>query len=127
MEIVRQLQGPMHAIFVPVGGGGLIGGIAAYVKRVCPEVKIIGVEPSDANAMPLSLCQCKRVMLEHVGGLADGVAVKTVGEETFRQCRELVDGIVMFELTSSSVYNVQEKEDSNFVAPVFSAAVRQFL
>ncbi|XP_066314381.1 threonine dehydratase 1 biosynthetic, chloroplastic-like [Miscanthus floridulus] len=88
MEIVRQLQGPLHAIFVPVGGGGLIGGIAAYVK-------IIGVEPSDANAMALSLCQGKRVMLEHVGGLADGVAVKTVGEETFRLCRELVDGIVM--------------------------------
>ncbi|XP_066361014.1 threonine dehydratase 1 biosynthetic, chloroplastic-like [Miscanthus floridulus] len=134
MEIVRQLQGPLQAIFVPVGGGGLIGGIAAYVKWVRPEVKIIGVEPSDANAMALSLCQGKRVMLEHVGGLADGVAVKTVGEETFRLCRELVDGIVMVsrdaicasiksELTSSSVYNVQEKEDSNFVAPVFSAAV----
>ncbi|RCV41221.1 hypothetical protein SETIT_9G118100v2 [Setaria italica] len=95
MEIVRQLQGPLHAIFVPVGGGGLIAGIAAYVKRVRPEVKIIGVEPSDANAMALSLCHGKRVMLEHVGGFADGVAVKTVGEETFRLCRELVDGIVM--------------------------------
>ena len=59
------------------------------------QVKIIGVEPSDANAMALSLCQGKRVMLEHVGGFADGVAVKTVGEETFRLCRELVDGIVM--------------------------------
>ncbi|RLN43168.1 threonine dehydratase biosynthetic, chloroplastic-like [Panicum miliaceum] len=95
MEIVRQLQGPLHAIFVPVGGGGLIAGIAAYVKRVRPEVKIIGVEPSDANAMALSLYHGKRVMLEHVGGFADGVAVKTVGEETFRLCRELVDGIVM--------------------------------
>ncbi|ONM08538.1 Threonine dehydratase biosynthetic chloroplastic [Zea mays] len=95
MEIVRQLQGPLHAIFVPVGGGGLIAGIAAYVKRVRPEVKIIGVEPSDANAMALSLCHGKRVMLEHVGGFADGVAVKAVGEETFRLCRELVDGIVM--------------------------------
>ncbi|KAF8733717.1 hypothetical protein HU200_014563 [Digitaria exilis] len=95
MEIVRQLQGPLHAIFVPVGGGGLIAGIAAYVKRVRPEVKIIGVEPSDANAMALSLCHGKRVMLEHVGGFADGVAVKTVGEETFRLCKELVDGIVM--------------------------------
>ncbi|KAJ1293914.1 hypothetical protein BS78_01G105900 [Paspalum vaginatum] len=95
MEIVRQLQGPLHAIFVPVGGGGLIAGIAAYVKRVRPEVKIIGVEPSDANAMALSLCHGKRVMLEHVGGFADGVAVKAVGEETFRLCKELVDGIVM--------------------------------
>lgn len=59
------------------------------------QVKIIGVEPSDANAMALSLCHGKRVMLEHVGGFADGVAVKTVGEETFRLCKELVDGIVM--------------------------------
>jgi hypothetical protein len=59
------------------------------------QVKIIGVEPSDANAMALSLCHGKRVMLEHVGGFADGVAVKAVGEETFRLCRELVDGIVM--------------------------------
>ncbi|KAG8062335.1 hypothetical protein GUJ93_ZPchr0003g17134 [Zizania palustris] len=95
MEIVRQLQGPVHAIFVPVGGGGLIAGIAAYVKRVRPEVKIIGVEPSDANAMALSLCHDQRIMLENVGGFADGVAVKVVGEETFRLCRELVDGIVL--------------------------------
>lgn len=66
-----------------------------YVLTFFVQVKIIGVEPSDANAMALSLCHGKRVMLEHVGGFADGVAVKTVGEETFRLCRELVDGIVM--------------------------------
>uniref|UniRef100_A0ACD5ZIT0 Uncharacterized protein n=1 Tax=Avena sativa TaxID=4498 RepID=A0ACD5ZIT0_AVESA len=96
MEIVRQLKGrPLHAVFVPVGGGGLIAGIAAYVKRVRPEVKIIGVEPSDANAMALSLCHGQRVMLEHVGGFADGVAVKAVGEETFRLCRDHLDGIVL--------------------------------
>ncbi|KAK8490718.1 hypothetical protein V6N12_021187 [Hibiscus sabdariffa] len=95
MEIVRQTQGPLHAIFVPVGGGGLIAGIAAYVKRVSPEVKIIGVEPFDANAMALSLHHGERVMLEQVGGFADGVAVKEVGEETFRICRELVDGVVL--------------------------------
>lgn len=95
MEIVRQLQGPLHAIFVPVGGGGLIAGIATYVKRVRPEVKIIGVEPFDANAMALSLHHGQRVMLEQVGGFADGVAVKEVGEETFRLCRELVDGVVL--------------------------------
>ncbi|KAJ8506579.1 hypothetical protein OPV22_007465 [Ensete ventricosum] len=95
MEIVRQLTGPLHAIFVPVGGGGLIAGIAAYVKQVSPEVKIIGVEPSDANAMALSLYHGQRIMLEHVGGFADGVAVKVVGEETFRLCRELVDGVVL--------------------------------
>uniref|UniRef100_A0A453JHZ4 Threonine dehydratase n=1 Tax=Aegilops tauschii subsp. strangulata TaxID=200361 RepID=A0A453JHZ4_AEGTS len=95
MEIVRQLQGPLHAIFVPVGGGGLIAGIAAYVKRVCPEVKIIGVEPSDANAMALSLFHGQRVMLEHIGGFADGVAVKVVGKETFPLCQDFVDGIVL--------------------------------
>ncbi|KAL7616445.1 hypothetical protein Lser_V15G01990 [Lactuca serriola] len=95
MEIVRQLQGPIHAIFVPVGGGGLIAGIAAYVKRVSPEVRIIGVEPADANAMALSLHHGQRVMLDQVGGFADGVAVKEVGVETFRLCRELIDGVVL--------------------------------
>ncbi|GLT75059.1 hypothetical protein SLA2020_468100 [Shorea laevis] len=95
MEIVRQMQEPLHAIFVPVGGGGLIAGIAAYVKRVSPEVKIIGVEPSDANAMALSLHHGERVMLDQVGGFADGVAVKEVAEETFRLCKELLDGIVL--------------------------------
>ncbi|XVE61585.1 hypothetical protein DITRI_Ditri06bG0052300 [Diplodiscus trichospermus] len=95
MEIVRHMQGPLHAIFVPVGGGGLIAGVAAYVKRVSPEVKIIGVEPFDANAMALSLHHGERVMLDQVGGFADGVAVKEVGEETFRICRELVDGVVL--------------------------------
>ncbi|KAJ8460141.1 hypothetical protein OPV22_033067 [Ensete ventricosum] len=95
MEIIRQMSSPLHAIFVPVGGGGLIAGIAAYVKHVRPEVKIIGVEPSDANAMALSLYHGERIMLEQVGGFADGVAVKVVGEETFRLCRELVDGVVL--------------------------------
>ncbi|CAN6464985.1 unnamed protein product [Victoria cruziana] len=95
MEIIRQMKGSIHAIFVPVGGGGLIAGIAAYVKQVKPEVKIIGVEPFDANAMALSMYHGQRVMLEQVGGFADGVAVKVVGEETFRLCRGLVDGVVL--------------------------------
>ncbi|XP_038881617.1 threonine dehydratase biosynthetic, chloroplastic-like isoform X2 [Benincasa hispida] len=95
MEIVRQIKGPLHAIFVPVGGGGLIAGIAAYVKRVSPEVKIIGVEPSDANAMALSLCHGERIILDKAGGFADGVAVKEVGEETFRLCKDLMDGVVL--------------------------------
>ncbi|CAI8602536.1 unnamed protein product [Vicia faba] len=95
MEIVRQMKGPIHAIFVPVGGGGLIAGIAAYVKRINPEVKIIGVEPTDANAMALSLHHGHRVILDQVGGFADGVAVKEVGVETFRLCKELVDGVVL--------------------------------
>ncbi|XP_024195647.1 threonine dehydratase biosynthetic, chloroplastic [Rosa chinensis] len=95
MEVMRQTKEPLHAIFVPVGGGGLIAGIAANVKRLSPEVKIIGVEPSDANAMALSLHHGERIMLDQVGGFADGVAVKEVGEETFRICKELIDGVVL--------------------------------
>lgn len=95
MEIMRQTKAPLHAIFVPVGGGGLIAGIAAYVKRVAPKVKIIGVEPSDANALALSLHHGQRIMLDQVGGFADGVAVKEVGEETFRLCKDMVDGVVL--------------------------------
>jgi threonine dehydratase len=95
MEILRQHPKPIHAIFVPVGGGGLIAGIAAYVKRLKPEIKIIGVEPVDADAMYRSLRQRQRVILPQVGIFADGVAVKQVGEETFRLCRKLVDEMVL--------------------------------
>lgn len=95
MEINRQLKENIHAVFVPVGGGGLIAGIAAYLKRVAPDIKIIGVEPLDANAMALSLQHGQRVMLDQVGGFADGVAVKVVGEETYRLCKELIDGVVL--------------------------------
>ncbi|KAG5582565.1 hypothetical protein H5410_053192 [Solanum commersonii] len=95
MEINRQLKDKIHAIFVPVGGGGLIAGIAAYMKRVAPDVKIIGVEPCDANAMAMSLHFGHRVILDQVGNFADGVAVKVVGEETFRLCKELIDGVVL--------------------------------
>ena len=95
MEILRQHAGPIDAIFVPVGGGGLIAGIAAYVKRVRPAIRMIGVEPLDADAMARSLRQGARVTLEQVGLFADGVAVKQVGEETFRLCRTLVDEMVL--------------------------------
>ena len=94
MEILRQHGEPIHAIFVPVGGGGLIAGIAAYVKRLRPEIKIIGVEPDDADAMAQSLKAGRRVKLDQVGLFADGVAVKQVGVETFRLCRTLVDDII---------------------------------
>src|SRR3954471_8458250 len=94
MEILRQQPNP-DAIFVPVGGGGLISGIAAYVKRVRPSVKMIGVEPVDADAMTRSLKKGRRVRLEHVGLFADGVAVKEVGKETFRLCRRFVDDMVL--------------------------------
>lgn len=95
MEILRQYQKPIHAIFVAIGGGGLIAGIAAYVKRLCPEIKIIGVEPFDADAMNQSLKAGKRVRLSQVGLFADGVAVREVGEETFRLCQQYVDEIIL--------------------------------
>lgn len=95
MEILRQYQQPIHAIFVAIGGGGLISGIGAYVKRLRPEIKIIGVEPVDADAMSQSLKAGKRVRLPQVGLFADGVAVREVGEETFRLCQEYVDEIIL--------------------------------
>ncbi|HEX6298744.1 MAG TPA: threonine ammonia-lyase, biosynthetic, partial [Burkholderiales bacterium] len=95
MEILRQHPGAIDAIFVPVGGGGLISGIAAYVKRLRPSVRVIGVEPVDADAMTQSLKKGKRIVLENVGLFADGVAVKQVGRETFRLCRSLVDEMVL--------------------------------
>ena len=95
VEILRQSSGVPDAIFVPVGGGGLISGIAAYVKSLHPHVKIIGVEPEDAATMYESLRAGKRVTLDRVGIFADGVAVKRVGEETFKICREFVDEILL--------------------------------
>ncbi len=95
MEILRQHAGEIDAIFVPVGGGGLISGIAAYVKRISPRTRIVGVEPVDAAAMARSLQAGRRVKLDHVGLFADGVAVKEVGKETFRLCRQLVDEMVL--------------------------------
>ena len=95
MEILRQHPGEIDAVFVPVGGGGLISGIAAYVKKVNPRIRIIGVEPVDAAAMAQSLKAGRRVKLDHVGLFADGVAVKEVGRETFRLCRSLVDEMVL--------------------------------
>ncbi len=95
MEILKQHAGPIHAVFVPVGGGGLIAGIAVYIKQLRPEIKIIGVEPEDADAMEKSLKAGKRVMLDHVGIFADGVAVRQVGEETFRLCKQFVDEMVI--------------------------------
>ncbi|MCX7898048.1 MAG: threonine ammonia-lyase, biosynthetic [Rhodocyclaceae bacterium] len=95
MEILRQHAEPIDAIFCGVGGGGLIAGIAAYVKRLRPQTKIIGVEAVDADAMAKSLAAGKRVKLEQVGLFADGAAVKLVGEETFRLCQQYVDEMVL--------------------------------
>jgi len=95
MEILRQRQKPIHAIFAAVGGGGLISGIAAYVKRLRPDIRIIGVEPVDADSMNQSLRAGRRITLEQVGLFADGVAVKQVGAETFRLCQQYVDEIIL--------------------------------
>jgi threonine dehydratase len=95
MEILRQTAHPIHAVFVPIGGGGLVSGIASYIKRLRPAIKIVGVEPVDADAMARSLKAGRRVVLDHVGLFADGVAVKQVGGETFRLCRELLDGVIL--------------------------------
>ena len=95
MEVLRQHPGPIHAVFVPIGGGGLISGIAACVKRLRPGIRVIGVEPEDADAMARSLEAGRRVTLAQVGLFADGVAVKRVGRETFRLCRALVDDVIL--------------------------------
>jgi threonine dehydratase len=95
MEILRQTTRPIHAVFVAVGGGGLIAGIAAYIKRLRPSVRVIGVQPVDSDAMTRSLKAGRRVVLDHVGLFADGVAVKQVGKETFRLAKKLVDEMVL--------------------------------
>ena len=95
MEILQQHQGPLHAIFVAIGGGGLAAGVAAYVKRVRPGIKVIGVEPVDSDAMDRSLKAGRRVRLDRVGLFADGVAVRQVGVEPFRLCRKYLDGVIL--------------------------------
>ncbi len=95
MELLRQTDmRKLEAIFCCVGGGGLIAGVGTYIKRIAPRVKIIGVETYDANAMVQSIKKKERVALSEVGLFADGAAVKSVGEETFRLCLEVVDDII---------------------------------
>ncbi|NIF91281.1 threonine ammonia-lyase, biosynthetic [Burkholderia sp. Cy-637] len=94
MEVLRQHQGPIHAIFVPIGGGGLAAGVAAYVKAVRPEIRVIGVQTDDSCAMAQSIEAGERVTLSEVGLFSDGTAVKLVGGETFRLCSELLDGVI---------------------------------
>jgi threonine dehydratase len=95
VEILHQHGGPIDAVFVPVGGGGLISGIAAYTKAVRPEIKVIGVQAADSDAMARSVAAGHRVELDDVGLFCDGTAVRLVGEETFRLARELVDEFVV--------------------------------
>jgi threonine dehydratase len=95
MEILRQHQGPLDAVFVPVGGGGLIAGVATYIKAVRPEVAVIGVQTSDSDAMARSVAAGERVELNDVGLFSDGTAVRMVGAETFRIASGLVDDFVI--------------------------------
>ncbi|MDX2229747.1 MAG: threonine ammonia-lyase, biosynthetic [Leptolyngbyaceae cyanobacterium bins.349] len=124
LEILRQYQQPIHAIFVAIGGGGLISGIAAYVKRIRPEIKIIGVEPVDSDAMYQSLQAGKRVRLPQVGLFADGVAVRQVGEETFRLCQQYVDEVIRVDTddTCAAIKDVFE-DTRSIVEPAGALAI----
>ncbi|MDM0083862.1 threonine ammonia-lyase, biosynthetic [Variovorax sp. J31P179] len=94
MEMLRQHQGPLHAVFVAIGGGGLISGVANYIKALRPEIRVIGVQMNDSDAMMQSVAAHQRVTLPDVGLFSDGTAVKLVGEETFRISSELVDEFI---------------------------------
>ncbi len=95
MELLRQHEDPLDAVYVPVGGGGLIAGMAAYIKRVRPEIRVIGVEPDDTPTLERALAAGRRVTLKQVGLFADGVAVKQIGKETFKLARKYVDDTVL--------------------------------
>ena len=96
VEILSQHPGPIEAVFVPVGGGGLAAGIASYVKFLRPDIKVIGVEPVDAASMTAAITAGERVILQRVGLFADGVAVRQVGSETFRLCERLLDDMGLY-------------------------------
>ncbi len=95
VEILRQYADRIDAVFVPVGGGGLIAGVAAYIKHVRPDVRVIGVEPQDAPTLERALHAGRRVTLPRVGLFADGVAVRQIGKETFRVARAMVDEVIL--------------------------------
>lgn len=126
MEIFRQISNPdkLDAIFVAIGGGGIAAGIAAYIKALKPSIKVIGVEPTGANAMTISLDRGQRVTLSKVDAFADGVAVKFVGAETFRMCRELLDGVVLVDnaAISAAIKDVFN-ETRNILEPAGAVSV----
>ena len=94
LETMRQAASSFASIFVPIGGGGLAGGIASVIKAVAPQIKVYGVEPDDSDAMTRSIRAGRRVALEQVGRFADAVAVRTVGETTFALCRDYLDDCI---------------------------------
>ena len=124
LEILRQAPERLDAVFVAVGGGGLIGGVGACIKALRPEVKVIGVEPVDADAMTRSLAAGRRVTLDHVGLFADGVAVRRVGEETFRLARQVVDEMLLVDTdeTCAAIKDVFE-ETRSILEPAGALAV----
>jgi threonine dehydratase len=124
MEIMRQTGGAIDAVFVPIGGGGLISGIAVYVKFLFPAIRVIGVQPVDAAAMAQSIEAGSRVTLERVGIFADGVAVKRVGEETFRLTRAHVDDIILVD-TDEICAGIQDifEDTRSIVEPAGALAV----
>jgi threonine dehydratase len=124
MEISRQSGGNVDAVFVPVGGGGLVAGIAAYLKYVHPNVRIIGVNAADSTAMHDSLEAGERISLERVGIFADGVAVRKVGAETFRLARELIDEMIIVD-TDEICAGIQDifEDTRSIVEPAGAMAV----
>ena len=123
-EILEQVGEKIDVLFVPVGGGGLIAGIAAWVKQTQPEIRIVGVEPEDSSAMKASLEAGHPVTLDHVGIFADGVAVRRVGDETFRLCKEFVDEIITVDtdLTCAAIRDIFE-DTRSIVEPAGGLAV----
>ena len=123
-EILEQVDEKIDILFVPVGGGGLIAGIAAWVRQMRPEIRIVGVEPDDSDAMSQSLAAGRPVTLAHVGIFADGVAVRRVGDETFRLCRELVDEIITVDTdqTCAAIRDIFE-DTRSIVEPAGGLAV----
>jgi threonine dehydratase len=131
MEVLRQHEGPIDAIFVAIGGGGLISGVAAYIKAVRPEIKVIGVQTIDSDAMARSVKAGKRVTLSDVGLFSDGTAVKLVGEETFRIARELVDDFILVDTDAVCAAIKDVFEDTRSVlepaGALGVAAVKQYV
>jgi threonine dehydratase len=131
MEILRQHQGALDAVFVAIGGGGLISGVASYIKSVRPEVKVIGVQMRDSDAMARSVAAARRVTLGDVGLFSDGTAVKLVGEETFRLARELVDEFMLVD-TDAVCAAIKDVfvDTRSFVEPAGAlavAAIKQYV
>ncbi len=115
LELVEQLVEPPHAVFIPVGGGGLAAGIGAVLRELLPGVHIIGVEPMEASAMAQSLRAGAPVVLDKVGMFADGVAVKRVGDETFRICQQVLDDVVLVDTDEICAAIKDVFEDSRVV------------